>query len=162
MKQIKLSQGKVAIVDDDDYERVNAYKWFAHKNRNTYYAETKIERKNIALHRLILGVTDQHIDHINRNGLDNRKCNLRYATISQNNINSAKKKGCTSIYKGVYFHKDRGVWVSRARLHKGYYYLGSFQNEIEAAKAYDRKAIELFGEFACLNFPESKEVTQCQ
>lgn len=105
------------------------------------------------MHRIIMNLFDRNlfIDHINHNGLDNRKCNLRIVTNRQNHMNSRSFKG-TSKYKGIYWHKATTKWCSRIMFMREIIYLGEFNNEEEAAKMYDKKAIELFGNFAKLNF----------
>jgi len=159
---IPLTQGFVALVDDEDYERCNKHKWYACFSGTKVYARTCIKGKIpiwMRLHRFIMSpLPDQQIDHINNDGLDNRKENLRIATSTQNIANTPKHKthnGTTpsSKYKGVCFFKATGGWVTYLRLHGKQMHLGYFTSEIEAAKAYDKKAKELFGEFAKLNFP---------
>ena len=155
MKHIPLTQGKFAIVDDEDFDIVNKYNWhISHPRKNGYYARAYIgDGKYVYMHRIVMKAkTGQYLDHINRNGLDNRKCNLRFATYSQNAQNRFKRVGVTSKYKGVSFYKNCKRW--RAEIHLNYkkYQIGYFGNEIEAAKAYDIKAKELFGEFARTNF----------
>ena len=175
MKEIQLTQGKVAIVDDEDFEFLNQYKWCVSKHSNTYYVVRRItvqsqnKRKNIKhkgkvilIHRLIIArklkrklKLNEEIDHINGNGLDNRECNLRIATSQQQNMNQKKQKRKTSsIYKGVYWRKDCKMWHSRIMIDSKYTHLGYFKDEIEAGRVYDKKAKELFGDFACLNFKE--------
>jgi len=106
----------------------------------------------IRMHRLILKAQKgQQVDHINGNGLDNRKDNLRFCTSSQNYQNSRKRKNCSSKYKGVWWHKQSKKWQTGIVLNYKNYHLGYFTNEIEAAKAYDLTAAEFFGEFARLN-----------
>lgn len=155
MKQIPLTKGQFALVDDEDFDQVNQFKWSVLKKRNTFtavrYGE---ERKFYYLSRFLLNVTDKNIivDHINHNGLDNRRCNLRLCTNQQNLFNMTKGKRTNSVYKGVTWKKDRNKWYSRVMFNYKEYGLGHYLTEIEAAKAYDKKAIELFGEFANLNF----------
>ncbi len=170
MKEIHLTQGKVALVDDEDYELLNKYKWCAKKDRNIFYTtrgitiqsqnkakNIKQKTKIIRMHRLIMKgklKSNKEIDHINGNSLDNRRCNLRIVTRSQNNMNQKKTRG-TSKYKGVSWHKNNKKWRSQIRLNGKQMYLGLFDNEAEAAKAYDKRAKELFGEFAKPNFGEN-------
>jgi hypothetical protein len=159
MEEIQLTQGKVAIVDiiNDELK----HKWHANKMGNSFYAKRDIiengKRKVIHMHRLIMEQKlgrklkkNELVDHINKNGLDNRECNLRLCTKSQNRINSKRRNDNTSGYKGV--NKHRNKWMTRI----GEYstkrlFLGQFDDPIEAAITYDRKAMELFGEFAQLN-----------
>jgi len=152
MKEIKLPQGKTTIVDDENYEWLNQWKW--HCNTNGYVmrtVRTNKVRRNIIMHRVILKLnsTDVETDHINRNKLDNRRANLRIATRSQNNTN--KDARGKSKYLGVYF-TDGKYPCAQVRFNGKKYYLGLFKTEEDAAKAYDKKALELYGEFANLNF----------
>lgn len=144
----------VAFVDDEDYERVNKYKWSADKAKRgfTIYAMAQIPgRGRVRMHRFIMNFPeDQSIDHKDNNGLNNQKSNLRYATRSQNMGNKSKSLGTTSQYKGV-TKTAHNKWMSRIHNEKSFY-LGTYGSEIEAAKVYDYKAKELFGEFAKLNF----------
>ena len=153
---IPLTQGKFAIVDAEDYDRLNRYQWHACKCKSTYYACRVEGGKTIRMHREIMHAPKGVIvDHINHNGLDNRKGNLRLCTHAQNCYNQRASSTGTSKYKGVCWHKCNRKWIARIRCDGKFYNLGDFENEIEAAKAYDDKAVELFGEFACPNFPES-------
>lgn len=160
MKQISLTQGKVAIVDDEDFDRLNAHKWYAHKNRGLYYAARHNvvgnKRGIIYMHREILGVLPGlEIDHKNGNGLDNRRVNLRICTHSDNQRNRGVHKGeKRSRFKGVSWDNRGKKW--RARIGCPQQYLGYFDSEIEAARQYDEKAEQLFGKFARLNFPKTK------
>lgn len=157
-RYIKLTQGKVAIVDDEDYALVSQYKWWAHKIRNIYYVQAHEPKNNkkIRMHRLIMGIADPKvgIDHINGNGLDNRKNNLRIATKSQNGMNQKPQKNRSSKFKGIYWNKNAKKWQAQIKINKKNKYLGLFNIETEAAKSYDIAAKELFGEFARLNFNE--------
>ena len=156
MKKIPLTQGKFAIVDDEDYERLSKHKWYAQKTKNTWYAVRTIgdgkEQKTILMHREILNIPKGFgTDHINHNGVDNKKGNIRRCNQSQNLQNKRKTKG-TSRYKGVSWYGRHKKWYVQI-VHNGQWHgLGYYDNEILAAKAYDRRAKELFGEFACLNF----------
>ena len=160
VKEIQLTQGKVALVDDEDFEELNKYKWCAHKpgTASTYYAMRAIsviingkrKQKMIDMHRQILGFPKGMIDHINRNGLDNRKKNLRICTRSTNRLNSKIRKDNKSGFRGVCWYKQTKKWV--AHIAQPRITIGYFDDVIEAAKAYDKKAIELYGDFAQLNF----------
>jgi len=154
MKRIPLTQGKFAIVDDKNYEWLNQWKWYALKVGNTYYAarygggghENPIV---ILMHRQILGLRkgdNNQTDHRNHNGLDNHKVNLRLCNCSQNAANR-KYRTNKSGYKGVYYSKKMEKWYVQIR-HK---HIGFYDNKINAARAYDKKAKELFGEFANTN-----------
>jgi hypothetical protein len=155
MKEIELTQGKVAIVDDEDYEYLNQWKWCAAKGNSTYYAIRTIHfkdktKRNVKMHRCINGIAGYQIDHINHNGLDNRKSNLRVCDNKTNKYNSLKKKPGTSKYKGVSVRKD-GRILAHIRVNKELIQLGRFKDEITAAKSYDSAALLYFKEFACIN-----------
>lgn len=160
MKQIELTLGQVALVDDEDYEYINQFKWYAAfcKRGKRFYALRFIckngKRTNVSMHRVLLGLTDSKLkcDHINHNTLDNQRHNLRIATHAQNMANRSSKNGGTSKFLGVYKVKDSMKWV--ASIHKKGYrkYLGRFNNEEDAAKAYDNAAMQLYGEFSNLNY----------
>ncbi len=154
-KLIPLTKDKFAIVDADDYERLSKYKWHALQDSNNYYARKRRGHGMVLMHRLLLNAPrGLVVDHINHNGLDNRKSNLRLCTVAENNQNS---RPCTrpnkwSKYKGVTFDKNRKLFMAAIIHNKKRYFLGRFDSETDAAKAYDKKASELFGEFAYLNF----------
>jgi hypothetical protein len=160
-RKIPLTQGQFAIVDDEDYERLNKYKWFVAKIERRFYAHRKRKstdvgcgRCNVKMHRQILEVpAGKFIDHINHNGLDNRRANLRIVTKEQNSWNQRKKLGnCSSQYKGVSRLKRNGRWLAKIIYKRKNICIGYFDDEVLAAKAYDAKARELFGEYAALNF----------
>jgi AP2 domain len=161
-KQIPLTQGQIAIVDDEDFERVSAYNWRAAWNKNTgsYYAiknttSAKGKRTTTCMHRFILGVSErrQKIDHIDHDTLFNVRRNLRVCTSSQNQHSQKKRVGCSSQYKGVCWDKSNCKWNARIMNSNHKFLLGNFKDEEDAARSYDVKARELFGEFAYLNFP---------
>src|SRR3990167_2296798 len=150
MKEIPLTLGKVAIVDDGDFKKTNQHKWYAHKEGNTFYARrTRFPNNFFGMHREILGLDQENkqwADHINGDGLDNRKSNLRICDRSQNQMNRKKNKfrnfiNCTSIYKGVRLNK--GKWQARIGADGKQIYLGMFKNEKSAAMAYNEAAIKL-------------------
>jgi len=159
MKEIVLTQGKVALVDDEDFEFLNQFKWYAHKQKYTFYAvrnETNPDskkRKTIKMHRFLLRVTKPKtfVDHKDHNGLNNQKHNLRESTHAQNQMNRNCYEGFK--YKGVSYIK-LNKWRARIKFNQKQIHLGYFTDEIQCAKAYDIKAKELFGEFANLNFPD--------
>lgn len=162
MKEIKLSKfGKnkglyVAMVDDEDFERVRQFAWSVQKGGNTYYAKTSVmidgKCKYVFLHEYVTGSVGS--DHIDGNGLNCQKLNLRKCTKAQNAMNAAPHKTGSSKYKGVTKPIGRNHFHSQIRINGRHVFIGSFTDEIEAAKSYDKKAIEFFGEFARLNFPE--------
>jgi hypothetical protein len=171
MKEIPLTQGKVALVDDEDYEWLNQWKWFAFKGHKTYYARRAIyihgKQKMLHLHRIIMNTPDDmQVDHIDHNGLNNQKSNLRNCDFLQNRQNSSARgkseylgvsiKKKISTYKNIngeikkYYYPN--MFVSQITVNKRRTHLGYFNDKIEAAKAYDKAAKEYFGEFANLNF----------
>ena len=153
-KVIPLTQGKVAIVDPDDFERLKQYKWHATKCGRSYYAVRSANGKSIKMHRQITNAPKGLVvDHIDHNGLDNRRANLRLCTKQQNNCNTRSFRHKTSKYKGVFKQKGLKKFRALTRCNRKSIHIGMFESEIDAAKAYDKKARELFGEFAYLNFP---------
>ena len=155
MKDIELTQGKVALVDDEDYEYLKQSKWYAHNQRDgECYAMGG--RGKIYMHRLIMGTPKgMYTDHINGNGLDNRKENLRVCTNAQNLMNRPKSKINTTGYKGVTISKyrDRINTYIRAQININgkNKFLGFHKTPELAAKAYNKAAIKYHGEFAQLN-----------
>ena len=156
IRYIPLTRGKFAIVDAADYERLSKHKWLASGDEQRgFYAARRVGNKLVLMHRVIMNAPEGTVvDHINGNSLNNRRGNLRLCTQKQNSRNARSSRHSTSRFKGVYFHKQTGKWVATIGYNGKTIHLGSFDDEIEAAKAYDRKARELFGEFAYLNFPD--------
>ncbi|MHC4693336.1 MAG: AP2 domain-containing protein [Planctomycetota bacterium] len=159
-RKIPLTQGKYAIVDPEDYKELAKYKWFAARKDRRFYAVRWVKGKNVKMHHVIMGTEEgKVIDHINGNGLDNRNANVRFATVQQNGWNKRKQWGdYSSKYKGVSWEKKRKEWRARITLKGRLIHLGRFETEEEAARTYDAKARELFGEFAWLNFPSGPAV----
>lgn len=160
MRKIKLTQNKYALIDDEDFDIVSQYNWYTFPKNNTYYAARTIRKRSgrrttLFMHRFLLGLTDHKIevDHVDHNGLNNQKLNLRPVTKSQNYMNQSKRKNCSSIYKGVHFCKQRSKWVAAIKYNSRKMNLGGFDSEIDAAKRYDEEARKYFGKFASLNFP---------
>ncbi|MBN1804423.1 MAG: HNH endonuclease, partial [Sedimentisphaerales bacterium] len=157
---IYLGEGYWAKVDQDDYYRLRKYKWVVSLRSGKFYAvRIKLDRTDggkyssvISMHREIMNAgKGQLVDHRNLDSLDNRRGNLRIATQSENMQNRQKRKNATSQFIGVCFDKRANDWVGVVTREGKSYWLGHFDSEIEAAKAYDEKAKELFGEFARLN-----------
>lgn len=163
MKQIPLTQNKFAIVDDEDYDFLMQWKWRFQKNhkrdggyaiRSVFFYNEKREEdsRTVLMHRLINKTPDDfHTDHINGDGLDNRRENLRTATGSQNKINTKKRPNLTSQYKGVSFVKAESMWRAGIVANYKFHWLGQFKTEKEAALIYNAAAIKYHGEFAILN-----------
>lgn len=166
---IKLTNtDKVAEIDDEDYELVKSHSWHGVVDRNgiVKYAATayKIGSKwgVVQMHRLILGLPKRKIDHIDGNGLNNRRGNLRQCSTSQNAQNRPKAKGkYSSQYKGVTWHKRHQKWYARIKLGGKITFLGLYRYECEAANAYNQAALLLFGKFAKLNTIECSTASGC-
>lgn len=152
MTLTRIVQGREVLIDDDDLETFESNRWRIMKSSTTEM-EYCASGKGVLLHRLVLGLTDGavHADHINRNGLDNRKANLRPCTPSQNQRNRALSKSNRSGYKGVYFDRSRGTWYARYKHNYRNVYLGRYSTALEAGLAYDYAVSNLFGEYARTN-----------
>jgi hypothetical protein len=159
MKEIKLNLGFVAIIDDDDYPNISLNKWFIDFKGNVTYAVrnemTLGKSRKIYMHRVVMGARKgQVVDHLDYNGLNNQKNNLRICTHGQNLQHHYSAWG-ELPYIGVV--RKREKFHARIVFNKERFCLGCYFTMEEAARVYDRKAIELYGEFAYLNFPEEKE-----
>lgn len=164
----KKAAGRVAIVDDDDYELVSRHKWHVHEQDRGPgrrpagpYARTGVYRPSdrrtvmILMHIMITGI-GTGLDHGNGNGLDNRRENLRPAGQRLNSANARAAAGPrSSRFKGVRRHRE-GKWEARVRVNSRSVYLGLFVDEAQAARAYDAAALAAWGEFSCLNFPKAQ------
>lgn len=158
--KIILTQNKkkhTVTLDRDGYKLFLSCKWSIYKHRNTFYL-FRIELingkyKNLKFHRELLKLKDKSllVDHINRDGLDNRLVNLRLCSNRENCRNRNKRKNTSSVFKGVHFEKRSNKWLARIQTDNKRITLGLFDNEYEAAKAYDLGALKYFGEFACTN-----------
>jgi hypothetical protein len=155
VKTIKLTQGLTALVDDEDYERISAFKWHTgsggYARRNTRRAETNGAQKTVLMHRQVLGLAQGDaagVDHVNGNKADNRKVNLRLCDQTGNNANSALRESSTSGFKGVSYHKQRNKWQASIGFKGQVKYLGLYETAEEAHQVYLRAAEVLFGEFA--------------
>lgn len=175
MREILLTKGYIAQVDDDDYERVSKYKWQVritndvtprYYAQRTYFCEIKGQKVSQLLHRYILNLTDPKVivDHIDNNGLNNQKNNLRKCSISQNSYNSVKQGSPknsgvpVSKYKGVRFNKTVKKWEARLQVNKKRLTLGFFKSELEASEAYNKAALHFCKEFARFKDSSGKEV----
>lgn len=155
MKQIPASQGLFTLVDDSDYKWLSQWKWYATRQHSgTFYVTRNEKYITIPMHRQILGLEykdGKYADHIDGDGLNNQRCNLRICTKAENNRNrKPNRKIKSSDFKGVR-RAGRG-WAAKIKYNGKRMHIGSFADEIKAAEAYDKKAKELFGKFAWLNF----------
>ncbi len=159
---IALTQGQVTAVDTDIYEHLMQWHWFAWWNTHAkqfYAVRTMTEeedpgRGRVYMHREIVGgIKGLHIDHKDQDGLNNRRSNLRHATASQNGFNRPVQADSASGFKGVHLDKRYGTYTASIKVKRKHIHIGTFPTAEEAARARDAKAIELHGEFACLNFP---------
>ena len=163
--QVPLSRGLFALIDEADADLILPFKWYASRPRQALHTSYAARTKTVAgkprifyLHRTLLGLTDRriHVDHANRDGLDNRRVNLRIATPSQNHANMAKQltiggRPSSSIYKGVTWGKGSGQWLAQIMFRGQRKHLGCFANELDAAAAYNAAAVATFGQFARTN-----------
>lgn len=146
--KIPLTQGKFAIIDEEDFEAIGMHKWYY----GAGYALRKLKRKTIRMHSVINKTPDGYeTDHIDGNGLNNQKLNLRNATRHNNVMNTNSRRNSSSKYKGVSWKLDRKKWLATICFNKKDIHLGYFISEIEAALAYNKAALKYFGEFAKLN-----------
>ncbi len=157
VKEVQLTQGMVALVDDEDYEKVCQYGWVASSDFNggwrpKCYVNKGDKKTTMFMYRLIVDARPgEVVDHINHNALDNRRANLRKCTQAENAANQIPRVGGTSKYKGVCWAKDRGNWLAKITVGYKQINLGHFASEWEAATVYDKAALEYFGEFAYTN-----------
>jgi len=148
--------GRVALVDDSDYELVSAYRWCAVENSWNprlvlTYAVTHVSKRSAFMHRLITGYT--RVDHADNDGLNNQRWNLREATAGQNLANARLRSDNTSGYKGVCWAKDKSRWSAQICADGRTRHLGYYATAEDAARAYDAAALAIWGEFAHPNFP---------
>lgn len=166
MREIPLTRGLVALVDDEDFDRLSVFNWRARRVRsgavvNHYAIRTACGgRSGIDMHMQWDALRVPRatlIDHRNGDGLDNRRSNLRLATVTENNRNARKRARTTSVFKGVSWRRSRGLWRAQIQVAGRPRDLGCFAVEVDAAERYDAAARELFGEFAAVNFPVGEE-----
>jgi len=158
-KYIPLTQGKFASVDDEDFEFLMNWEWYAFKNEkeNTWYAGRNVgkspHQKRMSMHRFIMGVDNPSVlvDHKDRNGLNNQKHNLRRATKSQNRANSKKRTNNTSGFIGVVWRSDSNSWKAQIIVGGKHISKSGFKFPEDAARFYNQMAIKYFGEFATIN-----------
>lgn len=159
MKEIPLTRGYVALVDDEDFERASQYKWHAQAGRNTTYASRDVTingaKKSVYLHRFVLSVpAGVAVDHIDRNGLNCQKYNLRSCSNSQNSYNQGVSPKNTSGYRGVSWNKRLGKWHAYVSAKGKRRHVGFYDTPEDAAGMRDVYAGALHGKFAYLNFPD--------
>jgi hypothetical protein len=158
-RELELSQGLVALVDDADFDQVGQFKWSAHRTKYAIYACTRTPRgngprKTILLHRFLMKPPEGFVvDHISGNGLDNTRANLRVVPMRDNCRNRRRDVNCVTAFKGVHFDKKYGKWIAAINVGNRRYY-GKFRSTAEeAARDYDDLARTHFGEFGRYNFP---------
>lgn len=153
MKEIELTQGYTAIVDDEEYERVSPYNWYVKGNKNV---ATNIRGKQVFMSHLVLNIDGhQRVAYLNGDTLDLRKSNLKIVSRQELAFKKRKSNGTSSQYKGVCWKKETARWSAKITYNGKTRHLGYFDDETDAARAYDESAQELFGELACLNFPDN-------
>lgn len=152
---IVMKGGVETVVDADDWDKVSGVGWCL----NPYgYAVGRVDGKLVSLHSHLFGrVAGRQTDHVDRDKLNNRRTNLRTATKTENQRNRGPHRNSPSGFKGVFRHADR--WRARISIEGRSFNLGCFSDSVEAAKAYDRAALEHFGDFAYLNFPEGQRTS---
>jgi len=149
--KLKLNSNHIILVDKDIYKLIKNDTWF-YGVGGSYIGKNLGGGKQILLHRFIMNTPKGlHTDHINGNHLDNRRKNLRICTAAQNQFNSRKHKIQTSRFKGVSWYKRDKCWRAYININRRQIHLGYFSNEIDAAKKYNKKAIEIYKEYAFLN-----------
>jgi hypothetical protein len=152
---IPLTQGRYAIADAEDYERISRHRWCLSRSGKRLYAQRRSRGRTIRMHQFIMKPPGgMLVDHINGNGLDNRRCNLRICSRLENSRNRRVNPNTVTGYKGLYRSRRTGRYYAQIFFEGHCHRIGSFDTAVEAARAYDRRAIECFGPFACLNLPQ--------
>jgi hypothetical protein len=157
MREIPLTKGKVALLDDADFGAVGGLRWYANRLGDNWYAYRRVRTPDggsqiRSMHSYLTGFRE--VDHRDHNGLNNQRANLREVTRSQNLMNQ-RPRGGASQFKGVAWHNQACKWQAGIRIDGRRRYLGLYESEVDAALAYDRAAHELFGEYAHPNFPST-------
>lgn len=153
-KEIQLTQGKIAIVDDDDFEIVEKMKWCTQRIGKKFYAVSKLFGKRIYMHSFIMKPPKGFVtDHADNDGLNNQRINLRVCTRSQNSANQAISGINASGYKGIHWREHKKKYQVYICVERKIHYLGYYSNKEDAAHAYDKAAKKYFKDFAVLNFP---------
>jgi hypothetical protein len=162
--EVPLTKGAVALIDERDTERVLARKWYCREVEGLRYAVTKnYPGPRLQMHRFILNAQPgECVDHINHNGLDNRRSNIRICTFAQNLWNQRPQQDSTSPFRGVHLCKITGRWRATIRVNGKRQHLGYYDSPGIAAMVYDEMAKRLYGEFACLNLPEAGRLALSQ
>jgi hypothetical protein len=156
-RRIPLTQGQFALVDPEDYAELAKHKWCASRQSNTFYAVRSEHGRQIRMHRVVLHAPPGLVvDHINHDGRDNTKRNLRSCTKAENACNQRPQQGCSSQYIGVGRLKGTNKWYARIRAHGHPLWLGTFASERAAALARDAAAMAIYGPYTHLNFPLHK------
>ena len=159
MREIPIGRGYTVLIDDEDYDQISQHKWYVydHRKLKTVYARRMTlgaikTKKHVSLHREIMGFPDCMVDHINGNGLDNRRCNLRLCNPGENSRNRGMiQRETASGFKGVWWRKADRKWEACIYYNSKKHKLGYFRDKIDAAKAYNEAALRLHGEFASIN-----------
>jgi len=162
-KEIELTQGKIALVDDDDFERLNQHKWhyfgLGYAARHGSKQKGSKEINYILMHREIMNFPEKTgVDHKNHNGIDNRKENLRICGQDKNLMNTRIRSDNKSGFKGVSWNKEKNKWVVHIRINCKTIHVGYYSDKRKAAMAYNEAAKRYFGEFACIN--NIQEITE--
>lgn len=154
MKTLRLSRGFEAKVDDAVFRWASQFRWSVSPAKHTYYAYRKRERKNVYLHREILGNPEgREVDHVDGDGLNNQRENLRVVTHAGNAMaRQSHRSGKTSVFRGVRFHQPSRKWTAQIKVDGANRWLGGFDREEEAARRYDEAALHYFGSLASPNF----------
>lgn len=162
MREMHLSRGKISLVDDEDYDHINQWKWSAYLDGNTWYASRMVSKNpniTVKLHRIIMNAPENLlVDHIDGNGLHNYKENLRICDFVGNSRNRSRNLSNTSGYKGVYWNSQKKKFRARISFNGKIISIGYFTDAEEAARAWDKYAEIYHGEYARLNFPRYENV----